>query len=83
MWRKGEKIDEARLFITCFIMIGITVIIDLIFITNGAWYYDNGALIGRIGVVPIDDILFGIFNAITIIGFYTSLPNKNTLTARW
>ena len=83
IWRRGEKIDEIRLFITCVLMIVITVVIDLIFIKAGAWYYNDSALIGRISIVPIDDLLFAIFCSITIIGLYTSLPSKDVLTGKW
>lgn len=83
LFRKGEKIDEIRLSITCVAMLIVAVIVDLIFIKAGAWYYNEDALIGRIGIVPIDDLLFMIFSSITIIGIYTSLPPKNILTGKW
>ena len=82
--RKGETIDEVRLLMTCLIMIAIAIIIDIIFIKANAWYYNEQALaIGRVGIVPIEDLLFTIFTSITIIGIYTSLPPKKMLTGKW
>ncbi len=83
LWRKGEKIDEVRLLITCICMAAIVVIVDHIFVPLGAWHYNEAALLGRIGYIYFDDILFGIFNSIAIIGFYTSLPSKHMLTGKW
>jgi len=77
LWRKREHIDEQRLLITLIIMFAVAILIDLIFIPGNVWYYNELSLIGRIGIVPIDDILFILFNSIFLIGFYTSLPNKN------
>ncbi len=81
-WRKRERIDENRLFLTLLIMFAVIFVIDPIFIPAGAWYYNEQALIGRIGIVPIDDILFTIFNAILIVGFYTSLPRNRILLGK-
>lgn len=76
LWRKGEKIDEVRLFLTIIIFILITIWYDYVFMLSGSWYHHDAVLIGRIGVIPADDILFGIFNAVVTIGIYTSLSNK-------
>ncbi|MDP2922865.1 MAG: lycopene cyclase domain-containing protein [Candidatus Omnitrophota bacterium] len=82
MWRKGEKIDERRLLATIGIMVLVAVVIDLIFIPARAWLYNEHTLLFRIGLIPFDDILFGIFNAILVIGFYTSLPSQIKLNAK-
>lgn len=82
LWRKGEKIDEVRLILTIIIMAVATVVIDLIFLPAGTWYYNESALLGRVGAIPIEDILFSVFAPITIIGIYTSLPPKH-IFARW
>ncbi len=83
LWRKGEKIDEIRLFITCLVAVTVTFIVDPIFILSGSWYYGENALLGKIWVVPIEDILFSIFLTVLVVGFYTSLPKKHLLTGRW
>lgn len=83
MWRKGERIDEMRLLITVLCMALIVIIIDSIFVPLGAWYYNDAALIAHFGTIYLDDILFGIFNAIAIVGFYTSLPSKHMWTGKW
>lgn len=81
MWRKRERIDERRLLITTFIMLLVVVLIDLIFIPANTWYYNEAALLGKIGMIPVDDFLFTLFNTIFVIGFYTSLSSKKTLIA--
>lgn len=81
MWRKNERIDERRLLITLLIMLIAVVVIDLIFISSQAWYYNELALLGKIGIIPIDDFLFTLFNTIAIIGFYTSLPVRKNLAS--
>lgn len=86
LWRKGEKIDEVRLLVTCVLMVLITIFIDSIFVPLGAWHYNELAILGHVGYIYFDDILFGVFNTIAIIGFYTSytsIPIKNTLMAKW
>lgn len=83
LWRKGEKIDEARLGITVLILIVATIITDIIFIKSASWYHNDSALIGRIGIVPIDDILFSVFIGISVIGLYTSLPKKHIISGKW
>lgn len=83
LWRKGEHIDEVRLLATCICIAVITVVIDNIFVPLGAWHYNEASLLGRIGYIYLDDILFGIFNSIIIVGFYTSLPSKNMFTKKW
>jgi len=82
MWRKNERIDERRLLITILIMLVGVVFIDSIFIPAQTWYYNEFALVGKIGIIPIDDFLFTLFNTIFIIGFYTSLPVRKKLTSR-
>lgn len=83
LWRKGEKIDEMRMFITAAILVVATLVTDIIFINSGSWFHYDDALLGRIGIVPIDDILFSVFIGISVIGLYTSLPKKNMLTGKW
>ena len=83
LWRKGEKIDEVRMFITAAIIVVATLVVDVIFINSHSWFHFNDALLGRIGVVPIDDILFGVFIGVSVIGLYTSLPKNHLLTGKW
>ena len=83
IFRKGEKIDYKKMFYTSLIMGAITILYDYIFIPIGAWHHYDSALLGKIGMVPIDDILFSIFSAITIIGFYTSIPHNHPFTGKW
>ena len=61
-------------------MMLMVVIIDLIFIPAQTWYYNEYAILGKIGSIPIDDFLFTIFNTIFVVGFYTSLPDKKILS---
>jgi lycopene cyclase domain-containing protein len=83
-FRRGERVDMGRMLITAGIMaILIVCAIDGIFIPAQAWVYNEHALLGKIGTVPIDDILFAFFNAIIVVGFYTSLPHKHPLTGKW
>lgn len=79
LWRKGERIDEVKFIITAGIFLLYFIWNDHVFILTRSWGYNESALIGRIGIVPIDDILFGIFHLILCIGFYTSLLPKNRL----
>lgn len=83
LWRKGEKIDELRLCITVVLAVAFFVFTDIFFINSGSWFYYEPALLGRIGIIPIDDVLFVIFTTITVIGFYTSLPKRHLFTAKW
>ncbi|MBX4181463.1 lycopene cyclase domain-containing protein [Candidatus Parcubacteria bacterium] len=83
LWRKGERIDEVRLLATCLCMACIVIIIDNIFVPLGAWHYSEVSLLGHIGHIYWDDILFGIFNSVIIIGFYTSIPSRKMLTKKW
>lgn len=83
LWRKGERIDEIRLLITCCLVAAVVVFIDSIFVPLGAWYYNDAALLSHFGTIYSDDILFGIFNSIAIVGFYTSLPSRRVLTGKW
>lgn len=83
LWRKGEKIDEVRMFLTAAILVVATLVVDVIFINSQSWFHYNDALLGRIGVVPIDDILFSVFTGVSIIGLYTSLPKNHMLTGKW
>ena len=83
LFRKRERIDEIRLIFTCLLIVIVTFIGDFVFIKNATWFYNETALLGRIGYIPIDDVLFAIFNSIVIVGFYTSLPSKNILTEKW
>jgi len=82
VFRKGERIDYIKMFITALIMGLITIVYDHIFIP-GSWYHYDSAIIGRIWGVPIDDILFSFFTSITIIGFYTSVPHKHPFIGKW
>lgn len=83
LWRKGEKIDEVRMALLVVMMIIATLVVDVIFTNSGSWLHYDAALTGRIGVVPIEDVLFSIFTSISIVGLYTSLPNKNLLFGKW
>ncbi|MEX2008333.1 MAG: lycopene cyclase domain-containing protein [Candidatus Spechtbacterales bacterium] len=83
LFRKGEKIDEVRLIVTLAVSLVIALTMDYFFIHSESWTYNEDALIGRLHVLPIDDILFTIFVSITIIGLYTALPRKHILTGRW
>jgi lycopene cyclase domain-containing protein len=76
LWRKGEKIDEVRLILTIVLFLLYFIWNDHVFILTRSWGYNESALIGRVGIVPIDDILFGFFHVILCIGFYTSLQSK-------
>ena len=76
LFRKGERIDEINLLITVVIWVVYLVIIDPFFIVSRAWFYSDAALLGRIWIIPIDDILFTIFCTILTIGIYTSIPKK-------
>ncbi len=81
--RRNERIDEYRLMLTIGCMVGIVVLMDLVFIPAGTWYYNPDAILGSIGIIPVDDFLFAIFNAILTIGFYTSMPDKQFFTRKW
>jgi lycopene cyclase domain-containing protein len=83
MFRKREHIDEYRLLLTVILLLLVMVAMDLVFIPANTWYYNSAALLGRVGFIPIDDFLFGIFNAILVIGFYTSIPVGNLLKKKW
>ena len=83
IWRKGEKIDELRMTITSGILVFVTLVTDVVFIKSGSWFHYDEALIGKIGIVPIDDILFSVFIGISLVGLYTSLPKKNMLNGTW
>lgn len=76
LFRKGERIDELNLLITVSIWVLYMVIIDPFFIISRSWIYYDTALIGKIGVIPIDDILFTVFCSILTIGIYTTIPKK-------
>lgn len=76
LFRKGEKIDELNLAITVVIWVVYMLLIDPFFIISRAWYYGDATLIGKIWIIPIDDLLFVIFCAILTIGIYTSIPKK-------
>ncbi len=83
LWRKGEKIDEIRLIITCALMVIIFVLVDLTFVPLGAWFYNDFATLGHYGYIYYDDFIFGVSNSILLVGLYTSLPSKNILKGKW
>ncbi|MEK7169878.1 MAG: lycopene cyclase domain-containing protein [Patescibacteria group bacterium] len=83
LWRKGEKVDEVRMFITAGVLSVLTIVLDVVFIGSNSWLHFDEALLGRIGIVPIDDILFTVFIGVSIIGLYPSLPRKHMLTGKW
>ena len=82
--RKGEHIDKKRLVLTALLVSGITVLVDFIFVPAGAWRYGAHTLLfPESSLFVTEDILFAIFNAIIIVGFYTSLPKKYVFTGAW
>jgi lycopene cyclase domain-containing protein len=83
LWRRGEKIDEVRLLVTCICVTAIVIAVDNVFVPLGAWHYNDNALLGNIGYIYFDDILFGIFNSIIVVGFYTSLPSEHIFKGKW
>lgn len=83
LWRTGEKIDEMRMFLTAGMLAIMTLAMDVIFTRANSWFHYDVALLGRIGIVPIDDILFSVFIGVSIVGFYTSLPYKHLFTGKW
>ncbi len=83
IFRRGENINYPKMILTAVIFGLMTIPYDYIFTLSQSWYHYDTALLGRIGIVPIDDILFSIFTSITIIGFYTSIPHKHPLVGAW
>ena len=83
LFRRYEKFDEDRLLLTLLIAVVTTFIFDYVFIINDTWFYTSGALLGYIGIVPIDDLLLAVFITIAAIGLYTSLPSRRIFTGKW
>lgn len=79
LFRDGEKIDHSRLSMTLVLIAAISVVGELILVPSGSWFYNRNSLMlhNTTGIIP-EDMVFAIFNAILIIGFYTSLSRKRT-----
>lgn len=83
LFRRGEKIDYSKMILTVLIITSYSIIGDYIFIKSGSWIHYEPSLLGRIGIVPIDDIIFAVFTAVTLIGIYTSVPHRHPLIGKW
>lgn len=83
IWRRGERIDELRLLATVALMLIFSMTMFYILIDGEGWLYEHQALSGRIGIIPIDEILFVTLVSIGIVGLYTSLPQHRFLAGRW